>query len=139
MMKLSPKGIVIGGLVDVALSVVIGVALSLYVVVSRGLAVRDERVHAAIAAAIQSSIWLYSAQLATGVACSVLGGYVAAGIARHDKLVNGILASWLCVGIGESCLFAVTVPGSWLPRVVCIAITPLWYLLGAFLRTKRTQ
>ncbi len=132
-MKLSSKGIVIGGLVDVVLSVVLGVALAVYVVLSRGLEVRDERVHHAIAVAIQSSTGLYGAKLAIGIACSVLGGYVAARLARRDELVNGILASWLCVGIGAYCLFAATVSESQFAQVVCIAITPLWYLLGAFL------
>lgn len=136
-MKPSAKGIVIGGLVDVVSSIVLGVALGVYVALSRGLDLTDERLHGGIAAAIHSSIGLYGVQLAIGIACSVLGGYVAAGLARRDKLVNGILASWLCVGIGVSCLLAANVSESLPARVVSVVITPLSYLLGAFLRTRR--
>jgi hypothetical protein len=39
--------------------------------------------------------WLYGAQLLVGLACSVLGGYVAAWLAKHDELLNRTLSAFL--------------------------------------------
>jgi putative membrane protein (TIGR04086 family) len=43
---------------------------------------------------------LYSIQLTLGLACSILGGYVAARIAKHDEVLNGALSSFLCILLG---------------------------------------
>ena len=56
---------------------------------------------AAIASLIHSSAWLYGLQLTIGLGCSVLGGYVAAWIAKHDEPLNGLLSSFLCAAIGS--------------------------------------
>ena len=34
-----------------------------------------------------------------GAACSVLGGYVAARIAKRDEILNTAVSSFLCVGM----------------------------------------
>ena len=39
------------------------------------------------------------AQILIGLFCSVFGGYLAGRLAKHEELVNGLLASFLCVGI----------------------------------------
>jgi hypothetical protein len=43
--------------------------------------------------------------MALGCLCSVLGGYVAARIAKHDLLLNGALSSFLCLASGLYAIF----------------------------------
>jgi hypothetical protein len=65
---------------------------------------------------------------------TVLGGYVAARIARHDELLNGTLASFLCV------VFAVLAIGSTSVVLVLVGVivNPLLGLLGGYLRLWQT-
>src|SRR4051812_13143051 len=95
-----PKAIIVGGITDVGLSMLLGIPFSIYVASSRGLRELPARqMSTAIITAVQSSVGLSALQFAIGFSCSVLGGYVAATIAKRNELLNGLLASWLCVGI----------------------------------------
>jgi hypothetical protein len=64
----------------------------------------------------------------------VAGGFIAASLSKQRRLLNGILASWLCLGIGIYAAFSgLGTSAVWL-EVVSIALTPMCYLLGARLR-----
>lgn len=43
----------------------------------------------AVSAAIHANVPLYSARLIVGLLCSILGGYVAAAIAKRHERLNG--------------------------------------------------
>src|SRR5450631_2059105 len=93
--KLSIKGVVIGGVAEVGLSLVSGLVLGIYLVFSIALQhLPKARIHAATVAALHSSYWLF---LLVGLLCSVVGGFVAAKLAKHDHLLNGAFSSWLCL------------------------------------------
>ena len=134
MHQLSAKGILIGGLTDVVLSGILGIPLTIYVIASRNLSLLNrERMQAAVIAAVHESVALHSVQLLIGVSCSVLGGYVAGRIAKRSELLNGMLASWLCVGIGVYYLALGKSSEPWGLHMLLIGVTPLCYLLGAYL------
>src|ERR1700730_16739332 len=86
--RVSFVGVVIGGIVDVFASSLLALPLVIYVMVRYEL-LDAPKGSAAIASSIHSSAWLYGLQLAIGLACSALGGYVAAWIAKHNELLNG--------------------------------------------------
>jgi len=93
--KLSIKGVVIGGVAEVGLSLVCGLVLGIYLVFSiASQHLPKARNHAATVAALHSSYWLF---LMVGLLCSVVGGYAAARLAKHDHLLNGAFSSWLCL------------------------------------------
>ena len=61
---------------------------------------------------------------------SILGGYIAARIAKHDELLNGTLASFLCVlfslfAIGKSPVLLV---------IIGVLVNPLLGFVGGYLR-----
>jgi hypothetical protein len=89
--RVSVAGVVVGGITDVFASSVLALPIVIYLQIKG---------FAAIASAIHSGGWLYWLQLAIGLGCSGLGGYVAAWIAKHDELLNGLLSSFLCTAIG---------------------------------------
>lgn len=138
MRGISIKAVIVGGITDIVTSTVLGIPLGIYVVASHGLTnLHKDALRAAVVAAVHGSPLLYAAQLLIGFGASIFGGFVAASLARDNKRLNGILASWLCVGIGIRAL--VTGQDGMSPVVVAfmIAVTPLCYFLGASLQGKR--
>jgi hypothetical protein len=135
---ISPAAIVVGGVCDVVLSGVLGVPLVIYTASSRGLTkLPREELQGAVVAAIHSAPALYAVQICIGVGCSMLGGFIAASIAKQQRLLNGVLASWLCIGFGVYSLIRGPGGESVPVHLALIAVTPLCYLLGASLRSKR--
>jgi putative membrane protein (TIGR04086 family) len=105
MTKVSVKGVLIGAIVDVIASGIAGIPLVLYVMTQMGITDaptgqdQQSRV-AAVTSLVHADTILHSIQLALGLACSILGGYVAARIAKHDEVLNGALSSFLCILLG---------------------------------------
>ena len=133
MARISIKGVVIGGLTDVFLSFLLGMALIVLLFVLR--IPRDE-IHAAISAASRQQGMLWDVQLGIGFLCSALGGFVAARIARRNELLNGVLSSFLCISIG---LFVIATSEGRHPvalQLVLLAASPLVSLLGGYLRLR---
>jgi len=117
--------ILVGGVTDIGLSVLIGTLFQLFMMDGK----------ATDASAPPEVSWL---QLLIGLSCSVLGGYVAASIAKENRALNGLLASTLCVALGVYYLAADLVPLSDGFQLLLILITPLCYLVGASLRLRRS-
>jgi hypothetical protein len=137
MREVSAPAIVIGGVCDVVLSGILGIPLVIYTVSSRGLAgLPKEQLHGAVVSAIHGAATLHAAQLGIGIGCSMLGGFIAASIAKQGRLLNGILASWLCMAVGFYSLVSGRGGESVPVNLGLIAITPLCYLAGAWLRIK---
>jgi putative membrane protein (TIGR04086 family) len=75
--------------------------------------------------------------LLIGLACSVLGGYVAGRIAKHDQLIHGALSSYLCVSLGVVSIALGKGPHPWWQQALLMASSPLFGLLGGYL--SRTE
>ena len=93
----------------------------------------------AIASSIHSSAWLYGLQLTIGLGCSVLGGYVAAWIAKHGELLNGLLSSFVCTAIGVYSLFSGKDSQSMLVQILLLAASPAFAFLGGYLRQSQKR
>jgi hypothetical protein len=88
----------------------------------------------AVTNAIHASPTLYGLQLLIGFGCSVLGGYVAAWIAKHDELLNGAVSSFLCIAIGIYSLARGKMSGSLTVEILLLIASPLCAFLGGYLR-----
>jgi FixJ family two-component response regulator len=74
--KVSLKGVLIGGIVDVVSSSLMGIPLAVYALSKVDVAhTPKEQLGSAIVAVSHETPWLYGTQLLIGLACSVLGGY----------------------------------------------------------------
>jgi hypothetical protein len=139
MSAISVKGVVIGGIVDVASSFILGLPFAIFVIIKVQLAHTPvEQVGAAVKAATFGSTPIYLAQLAVGTGCSVLGGYVAARVAKHHELLNGALASILCVVLGIYVVAAGKDPHPMLVQALLVAVSPALSLLGGYLRLRQS-
>ncbi len=133
--KVSFKGVFVGGITDIVATNVLAVPLIVYVIAAFGLShLPPGRMSVEIMAAIHDHWPLRLVQAATGVGCSILGGYVAARLAKHDELLNGVLSSFLCVAIGIYSIALGYEAGSLPMAVVTLFSSAVFALLGGYLR-----
>lgn len=126
MSRISPKGVILGGLLDITTSFI---AIFVIGIVALARAPGAELPD-------MTSGWVSLAGTVTGVLCSILGGYVAARIAAHDEVLNGALSAWACVGLGV--LMARVAPDapSLGQSVVLLGASPALGALGGYLRLR---
>lgn len=136
--RVSFVSIVTGGITDVVASSVLALPVVIYVTVKYDL-LHSAKGSAAIASSIDSSAWLYGVQLGIGLACSVLGGYVAARMAKRDELLNGVLSSFLCTAIGVYSVMSGKDSQSLVVQTFLLAAAPVFALLGGYLRQRQTR
>jgi hypothetical protein len=135
MSKISIPGAIIGAVVDVVSSVVLGLPIGIYALSKVDLAhTPEDQVYAAIIAATRGNAVIYWSQLAIGLACSILGGWVAARIAKRAEPLNGVLSSFLCVALGILILRTGASSESAGAQILLLAASPAMGLLGGCLR-----
>jgi hypothetical protein len=88
MNKISVKGVLVGGVTDIVATVILTIPLIVYMIATELTGSPKDQPQAAVMAAIRANTLLYGLQSLVGLACSVLGGYVAARVAKHDELHN---------------------------------------------------
>jgi hypothetical protein len=120
MNRISIKGVVIGNLIDIASTYFAGVPIGVFMLM-RGYPIDRS-------ALLENGMFFVAASILGGL-CSILGGYVAARIAKHDEVLNGALSSIFCVGIG---VYAVISGSAAAHLGLHLAFLPLSPLLAAF-------
>jgi hypothetical protein len=126
MKRISLKGVAIGNIADIVSTSIVVLLVTMHVLISSAPS-KDAAGSADQVVMESSAFWIWSSIL--GALCSVLGGYVAARIARHDELLNGALSSILCVGLGVYALGGGSTAG---PSGLHLVFLPLSPVLGAF-------
>lgn len=137
-MKVSIFGVLVGGVVDVAASVLGGLPFALYSTFKLAPAQRvGPHSSDAVSAVIHGNLPLYSAQLAVGLLSSILGGYVAAAIAKHNERLNGTLSCYMCVAMGIVVMFlGLERDPRWL-QFLMLAASPALAFVGGDLRLRQ--
>jgi hypothetical protein len=97
--RISWLGVVVGGVTDIALTNVLTLPVAVYALASGGImSLPKAQQSTALIALLHANVALYVATTVIGCGCSILAGYVAAWLAKHDETLNGALTSFLCVG-----------------------------------------
>jgi len=140
MRKVSITGVLIGGIVDIVSSVILGIPFAIYVLFRLDLAqIPQDKIGPAVTSAMHANIPLYICELLVGMCCSVLGGYVAAWLAKHDELLNGTLSPCICVLIG---IYSVASGKDSHPiyvQILLLIASPVLGLLGGQLRLMQKR
>jgi hypothetical protein len=101
MTRVSTKGVLVGGVLNVGATYALSLPLMAIAIVQLKLTELPEpQFYDALTKALAPGSPYYLVGLVLGSACNVLGGYVAAHIARHHKRLNGALSAWLCLLLG---------------------------------------
>jgi hypothetical protein len=140
MQSISIRAVVIGGVSDIVLSNLFGIPLAIYVIASGGLShLPKDQLQGAVVSTMHGSPGLFAAQLAIGYGCSIAGGFIAAWIAKDRKLLNGVLAAWLCVGVGVYSLVLGKMSEPLPLTLLLIALTAFAYALGAWIKISMSR
>jgi hypothetical protein len=139
MARVSVKGILVGGITDVGLTMLLCMPFAIYAALAVNIAqTPKDQVQSAVTAIMHRPV-IYLTELLIGFACSVLGGYVAARIAKHDELLNACLSAFLCVAMG---IWVVTTHKSSDPawqQLAELVASPGLGFLGGYLRLRQTR
>ena len=136
MRSVSIKAVLIGGVVDVASSLALGIPFAIF---------RILRLHqtpmprGGSASSAVTSLPLYLSELFIGMCCSVLGGYVAARIAKHNELLNGTLSAYLSTILGIFMLAAGLDSHPLYIQALLLASSPVLALSGGYLRLRQKR
>jgi hypothetical protein len=134
MKRVSFKGVAIGNIVDVVSSSIAGFLVAIYVLISLAASVKD--MDDANQLVLTSGVfWFWSVVL--GSLGSVLGGYVAARIARHDDVLNEAPSSILCVGINVYGLVSGGAVGHEALYLGSLPLSPALSAFGGYLSARQ--
>jgi len=133
--RVSILGVLVGGIVDIVSTNVFVIPLFIFAVLGLDRThIAKGQLGAAAIAAMQHDPSLLIAGFFVGVGGSMLAGYVAALIAKHDETLNGALSAWLCVAIG---IFGWSLGAASLPvayHLLGFVLSPAAGALGGYLR-----
>ncbi|HEY9480123.1 MAG TPA: hypothetical protein VIP79_08525 [Gemmatimonadaceae bacterium] len=130
MRKISIPGVLVGGVVDIIATNLLMIPVVFAAADMADLtSVAREQAAPIIMGALHAHPTLLLSAFLGGAAASVLGGYVAARIAKRSYLWNGALSAYLCVG--SSIYALLTGHGGSIPLWQHIAFLPLSPALGA--------
>jgi hypothetical protein len=134
--KISFKGVIIGAVTNVAGTGIWGMILGVYLAAKYQLytlSYAEQMRHVQDLLLQDSTMMILNTAIGGGF--SVLGGYIAARIAKHNELLNGTLSSFLCV------LFVILAIGtsSMIGLATGIIANPILGFLGGYLRLRQRQ
>jgi hypothetical protein len=126
--KVSMFGVFVGSVVDFAATVLCCLPLTLF----WALKLNEEPLSVSFRAKL-----VYCAMLAVVLLCTMLGGYVAAAIAKRHERLNGTLSCYLfeCLGIGAMLLRAGEDP--WWAQCLLLVLCPFLAFVGGDLRLRK--
>jgi hypothetical protein len=128
MNRISIKGVAIGNLADIASTYLAGIPIGIFMLM-RGYPIDRSTL-------LENGTFFVAVSFLGGL-CSILGGYVAARIAKDDEVLNGALSSILCVGIGVYAIFGGSAAGHLGRTLALLPVSPLLAAFGGYLRFRR--
>jgi hypothetical protein len=137
--KISFKGVIIGGIADIVGTNIAAVFFIVFLLATNPLVrtILQDGGARAFSAYLRENPPLFAVSFLIGAMFSVIGGYVAAHIAKHHELLNGALSAWLCFIIGiVSLLQGTSGYPLWL-ELLLIPASPLLGMFGGYLKLKQ--
>ena len=135
--RVSLKAIILGGISDIVATNILVVPLLVYVMHDL---MKTETSSAQLSTdaglLLQSNMTYFTIAMILGGVGSIIGGYVAAWIADHDEILNGVLASFLCLATG---IYAIVWGHDSAPlwqHVMALVTAPILTGFGGYLRTR---
>jgi hypothetical protein len=141
MRRISIAGVLVGGVVDIIATNILAIPV---IFAAADMANADlagaarDQVGRILIGVLRDHPVLYIAGFVGGALASVLGGYVAARMAKRGYLLNGALSAYLC--IGSSIYALVTGTGGTVPvwqHIEFLPLSPALGALGGYIVAKR--
>lgn len=134
----SVVAVAVGGVADIVATNLLMLPVVVYIAAARGGLTAGGSGTTPLVEAIEASTALRLLSLALGIGASIIGGYVAARIARRGHVRHGAFSSWLCEAMGFAALFGGdTTP--WWQHVLYAAGSPAAGAVGGYLRRLQAE
>jgi putative membrane protein (TIGR04086 family) len=134
MNRISVKGVVVGGIVDVV-ATMLCTLIAVIFLVNRLLAHGGPATGGPIIAPPPAT---HAVLVVVAGVCSLFGGYVAARIAKHDELLNGALSAYLAILVGLILLPFDKSPAAVRNVLISVVTSIVLGLLGGYVRSLQT-
>ena len=140
MRAISWNGVILGGITDIVATNIVETPLAIIAVRGSNFSSlpASERGQALVAL-MQGSPGIQMSGWVLGAMCSVLGGYVAARLAKRDELMNGALSASFCVGLGVYSLVGGHSPFPLWQHLIAVLGTPFLGAYGGYLCARRAN
>jgi len=127
--KLSLKGIIVGAFLNVGGTIAWGVLEAFYFLLTNNLHSLPYTQQVSKLTSLMTDPSIVALNIVIGGGFSILGGYIAARIAKHDELLNATLSSFICILLALPTLGSASLQNI----VLGIVANPLLSLLGGYL------
>lgn len=128
MTRLSIKAVLVGNVVDMGATLIAAIPIYAWLGFRAGVTSYNGPEAEAIGTPETIGAAWFSLMLFLGCVCSVIGGYVAARIARHRPMLHGALAASFCFFTGA---YALVSGSDAVPQLLQLLVMPLGPALGA--------
>lgn len=138
--KISFFGFILGAIVNIVGTNVWGMIAMIIIIASYQLTtLAPSEMTARVLQILQNDPIFFSANLIVGSLFSILGGYLAAWIAKHDEVLNGGLSSFLCVFSTIYAFFTISSmdTSTLVLGVLSLPANVLLSMLGGYFRLKQ--
>lgn len=140
MHRLSIRSILVGGLIDVFVSSLLGAVSVVFVLLLLSVAhTNPDSTPAVTDGIVHGNPIFIGAQVVIGALCSFLGGYIAARLARHDEKLNGAVSSVLSVASGLIAIAMGHNPDQLVIQIVSLPLKPLFGFAGGAYRLAQVR
>ncbi len=139
MRRIAIRSIIVGGLIDLFASSFLGAVSVVFVLLLLSIAHTDPDHNSDAVAQVVHGPAFICAQIVIGAGCSLLGGYIAARLARRDELLNGTLSSFLSVGSGIVSIAVGHDPAHLTLQLLILPLKPILGFAGGYLRQKEVR
>ena len=140
MKRVSILGVLVGGVVDIVSTNVFTFPVMVFAIMRIDSShIPKAQLTTAMMTLMRTDASLMIAAFFAGFAGSLLAGYVAAAIAKHDETFNGTLSAWLCVALG---IYGWKVTGTTVPTLYHLSgfvMSPAIGALGGYGRLLQRQ
>lgn len=140
MRTVSLKGVLLGGVADIVATNIAAFPIMVVAAARANVAALPKAEQTkAILAVMQASQWLQLSGWVFGGLCSILGGYVAARLARRGEVLNGALSAYLCLASGIYAWISGSPPIPAWQHVAAFLVSPALGAVGGYLRLRQTR
>ena len=133
-------GVVLGGVTDIVATNLFVLPLMIYVAATRDLGgIPSGEVGHRMVAMIGESRSLQAAGWFLGLSATILGGYVAALIARRAEIKHGASSAWLCMSLGVYGMIAHIGSAPLWQHTLALVLSPTFGAFGGYLRARQRR
>jgi hypothetical protein len=138
MKRIAIWAVLAGGVGDMVLTNIFAIPIAIVVIANSSIArLPQDQIGPAYLTALHANPPLYATALALGALASAFGGVIAALLTKHDRVLNGALSAWACLGIDAYSLATHTSGDGLLLEIVLTPVAPLAGALGGYVVAKR--